>query len=72
MVLTVLLLEEKALAVKLKLLALNVPAVSAAVPLEVKASPRVTVMPTPLTVTAANVLPADVIVPVPLIVIVPV
>jgi hypothetical protein len=73
MVLKLLLLEEKAPIVTLKMEALNVPAVTVRVlPPVSNALPSVSVMPKPLTVTALNVLPAVLSVPVPVNDIVPV
>jgi hypothetical protein len=67
-----LLLEDREVAVTLKLLVVNVPCVTVSVPEDVNASPSVTMIPDPLIVTGPSVLPALVNVPVPLNVVVPV
>lgn len=66
-----LLLEDRIVAVTLKLLVVKVPCVTVIVPEDVSASPSVTVIPEPSIVTGPSVLPALVNVPVPFSVIVP-
>ena len=65
------LLDDRDVAVTLKLLVVKVPWVTVSAPEDVRASPSVTVIPEPLTVTGPIVLPAVVSVPVALSVNVP-
>jgi len=63
-------LDDRPSAVMLLLLVVNVPAVTVKTAEERKSSPRVAVIPAPLIINVPNVCPAEVIVPVPAIVIV--
>ena len=72
MVLTLELVEERLMPVTLKFAVSNVPCVTVSVLVPIfNASPSVSVMPEPLTVTPLNALPAVISVPVSVIVIVP-